>query len=168
MVLEDAVMAFEHKIVSGSEYCWNCFGPNARYLDFESEYASGSVIYDTKTFQVYEATINDKDDRYRYRWIEPCVFDKFKEECNVRGVPFANAWDNLDWYDLEVMDDFLEKAHAIFIGKEFDKRVSVPLDLTDEEILHLALEAHKRDITLNKLVETLLTEAINRHKLSTE
>lgn len=35
------------------------------------------------------------------------------------------------------------------------------LDLTDEEELLLMREAHKRDITLNQLVEQILEEQIN-------
>lgn len=168
MILEDVNTAFEHKIVSGSEYQWNCFGPNARFLDFESEHATGSIVYDTKTFCVYEATVNDKDDQHRYRWIEPSVLEALEEECSKRDINFHIAWDNLTWYDLEVEEDFLEKAKAIFSGKSFDKRVKLPLDLTEAEILQLALEAHERDITLNQMIEILLKEAIEGRKLSTE
>lgn len=32
----------------------------------------------------------------------------------------------------------------------------VPVDLTDDEFLHIAKMAHERDITFNKMVETIL------------
>ena len=48
--------------------------------------------------------------------------------------------------------------------KETDKRENVEIDLSNIEILQLALEAHRRDITLNKMVEIILEEAIARHK----
>lgn len=38
--------------------------------------------------------------------------------------------------------------------------VSVPVDLTDEEFLALAREAHEQDITFNQLVANLLTQEI--------
>lgn len=44
-----------------------------------------------------------------------------------------------------------------------DNRVEVELDLEEDVILRLALEAHKRDITLNKMVEILLQELIDKH-----
>jgi len=47
-----------------------------------------------------------------------------------------------------------------------DNRVDVELDLDNFTILQLALEAHKRDITLNKMVEIILQEVIDRHKVN--
>ena len=47
-----------------------------------------------------------------------------------------------------------------------DNRVEVELDLEEDVILRLALEAHKRDITLNKMVEILLQEFIDKHKVN--
>ena len=47
-----------------------------------------------------------------------------------------------------------------------DNRVEVEINLEDHEILQLALEAHKRDITLNKMVEIILQEVIDKHKVN--
>ena len=47
-----------------------------------------------------------------------------------------------------------------------DGKVDVEIDLDDETILKLALEAHKRDITLNNMIEIILQEAIDRHKVN--
>ena len=47
-----------------------------------------------------------------------------------------------------------------------DNRVEVELDLTEHEIYQLAMEAHKRDITLNKMVEGILQEVIDKHKVN--
>ena len=58
----------------------------------------------------------------------------------------------------------MEKAKAIFENKPFDRRVEVPVELEDDVLLQLALEAHKRDITLNKMVEILLQNAIDAHR----
>ena len=66
---------------------------------------------------------------------------------------------------MESADDFLEKALAIFNGDDsFDKRIQVPLDLNEDEILKIALMAHKRDITLNKMVEEIIQLAIEEYK----
>lgn len=166
MKLNEVNVALDHRIVSGSEYQWRCFGTNARYMDYESSHAYASVIYDTQTLDIYEATINDKEDLYRYRYINANFLDAYKQECETRNISFKFAWDTCEWYDLELAEDWLEKASKIFKGIDFDKRIQVPLELEDNELLHLALEAHKRDVTLNKMVEILLQEAID-HKLST-
>ena len=63
-------------------------------------------------------------------------------------------------------EDFLEKATAIFSGEEFDTRVKIAFDLDDRSILKLATEAHKRDITLNKMIEIILQEVIDRHRVN--
>ena len=49
---------------------------------------------------------------------------------------------------------------------ENDNRVEVELDLDEHEIYQLAMEAHKRDITLNKMIEGILQEVIDRHKVN--
>jgi predicted DNA-binding ribbon-helix-helix protein len=43
-----------------------------------------------------------------------------------------------------------------------DNRVDVPIELTDEQWYSLMKMAHERDITLNQLVEQILTLEINR------
>ena len=45
---------------------------------------------------------------------------------------------------------------------ETDNRVEIELELTDQEWYRLMKMAHDQDITLNQLVERVLTEEINR------
>lgn len=49
---------------------------------------------------------------------------------------------------------------------EKDNRVEIELDLDEHEIYQLAMEAHKRDITLNNMIEIILQDAIDRHKVN--
>lgn len=158
----------EHRITEGSEYGWQCWD-NARYLDYESEFAHVSVVYNTKTQDIYQAEVSVKreawaQDEKPYRWLDPRYKDAMISEAKQRNVDANQAWDDVKWVDLEVEEDFLEKAKAMFNGDEWDSRVQVPLDLEDDLLLHLAMEAHKRDITLNKMVEIVLQEAIDKHK----
>ena len=44
------------------------------------------------------------------------------------------------------------------------KYEEIPVDLTDEEFLVIAKMAHERDITFNKMVETILWNYINEIK----
>jgi hypothetical protein len=160
--------AMDHKITSGSEHGWTCWD-DARYLDYESDYAHVSVVYNTKTQTVYQAEVSVKRDMWStdsrpYRWLNPLTKDAYMVEASTRNIDPNQAWDDVKWIDLETPEDFLEKATAIFNGDEWDERIVVPLDLEDDLILHLAMEAHKRDITLNKMVEVVLQEAIDRHK----
>lgn len=54
----------------------------------------------------------------------------------------------------------------IELANEESKKVDVEFDLSDIDILRLALEAHKRDITINKMVELILQEAIDNHTVN--
>jgi hypothetical protein len=168
MKLSQVNEAMNHKIVGGSDYQWNCF-PNARFLDYESDYAHVGILYSTVTQEVYQADVSIKLDMWAkdekpYRWTNPLFNDAYINEAKERAIDPDQAWDGVKWITLEVAEDWLEKAHAMFNGEEWDERIVVPIDLDDDLILQLAMEAHKRDITLNKMVEIVLQEAIDHHK----
>jgi predicted HicB family RNase H-like nuclease len=162
--------AFSHKITSGSDYGWQCWD-DARYLDYESDFAHVSVVYNTNTQYVYQAEVSVKreawdEDKSPYRWLDPRYKDAMLSEAKQRNVDANQAWDDVKWVDLEVEEDFLEKATAIFNGEECDTRVQFPIDIDDDLILKLAMEAHKRDITLNKMIEIILQEVIDNHRVN--
>jgi hypothetical protein len=171
MKLSQINEAMSHRITGGSEYQWQCF-PDARFLDYESEYAHVTILYSTVDQVVYQADASLKrdawpnDDRYDkpYRWTNHIFKDDYLAEAKERNVDPNQAWDDVKWIDLEADEDFLEKAKAMFNGDYWDTRIQVPLDLDDDLILKLAMEAHSRDITLNKMVEIVLREAITHHK----
>ena len=170
MKLSEVNQALDHKITSGSEYQWNCY-PDGRYLDYESDYAHVSVIYSTVDQTIYQAEISVKreawdEDKKPYRWLNPDYKDALYKESKKRKIDPDIAWDDVKWIDLEMEEDFLEKATAIFNGEEYDTRVKIEFDLDDSSILKLATEAHKRDITLNKMIEIILQEVIDRHRVN--
>jgi len=166
MFLKDVNEVLNHKIVGGSEYYWNCY-PKSRFMDYESEYAHVSVLFSTETQVIYCAEINDKENKYKpYRWLNPEYKDAYVAEAKERGIDPNNAWDNTDWLDLELSVDWLEKAKAIFNGLNFDERIQVPVNIDNDVILELALQAHKRDITLNKMIDIVLQTAIDQHRVN--
>jgi hypothetical protein len=75
------------------------------------------------------------------------------------------AWDDVDYIDLDVDDDFIQKALAIKAGEDYDTRVSVPVDFTDEELLTYMKMAHEQDMTFNQFIEEALRQAIAKHGL---
>jgi 5-carboxymethyl-2-hydroxymuconate isomerase len=66
----------------------------------------------------------------------------------------------VDYVDLEVDDDFIQKCLAIKDGDTYDTRVQVPLDLPDDMMFEMMRMAHERDITLNQMVEEILKQVI--------
>ena len=78
------------------------------------------------------------------------------------------AWDDVEYIDLEIDEDFIQKAQAIKAGKDYSTDISVPLDLPDELLLEAALNAHRQDITLNEYINNALREMINEYDRNPE
>ena len=161
MKLEAVNNALSNRITGGSEYQWKCY-PSARYLDYETDCGHASVIFNTETQEIYEATVESKeDDAPRpYRWMNPEFTEAHGNESRARNIDPTAAWDDVHWYDLETEEDFLEKAEAILNGDEFDTRIEVPIELSDADFMALAKMAHEQDITFNQLIVNILRAAI--------
>jgi hypothetical protein len=99
--------------------------------------------------------------------INPNYASAHATETTNRGVT-DEAWEDVNYVDLECDDDFMQKALAIAEGEDYDTRVSVPVDFTDEELLKYMKMAHERDITLNQLIEEALRAAIEDYKRDPE
>jgi hypothetical protein len=167
MTLKDLLKALDYKISGGSDYQWDCFGINARFLDFESDYGTASVVFDSENQTIYVAEVWVKgydNNNSPYRWFNPDYKDAYTAEAKQRKVKWRKAYDDVKFIDLELAEDFFEKASAIMNGVDFDKRILVPLNLDDDLMLELCMQAHKRDITLNQLVEEILTTLIEQDK----
>jgi hypothetical protein len=158
-----------YRITGGSEYQWKCFGHNARYLDSEVEMSrsGASMIFDSENQTVYQVTAYDYTADRAYRWTHPNWAPKHMMEVADRGVT-DNAWDDVAYIDLEVAEDMMIKTQAIVAGEDYDTRVSMPVEFTDEELLKYMKLAHERDITFNQFVEDALREAIEEHKRDPE
>lgn len=161
----------DYKITEGSEYCWQCFGPNAYRLDSWNQEQDGhtvSIIFDTRTHVVYEAAAYDYQRNRAYRLINPDFKLAHDNEATERDVDINQAWDDVNYVDLDVVDDFIQKAVAIVNDEDYDTRVSVPVDFTDEELLTYMKMAHDRDMTFNQFVEQALRAAIDEFNMREE
>jgi hypothetical protein len=92
--------------------------------------------------------------------INPSKVAKHRKEAQSRDVDLNQAWDSVDYVDLEVADDFIQKCLAIRAGEDYSTDVSVPLDLPDDLLLEAALNAHRQGITLNEYINNALRELI--------
>ena len=159
----------DYKITEGSDYGWECYGPNAYCLDsWNGVHGKGgfsfSVVFSTKSQKVYEVSMCDYTNDRAYRMINPKNVEKHSKEADTKSVLANQAWDDVDYVDLDVVDDFIQKALAIRAGESYDTRVSVPVDFTDEELLKYMKLAHERDMTFNEFVEEALRDAIEAVK----
>ena len=158
-----------YRITEGSDYMWQCYGSNAYALDSwngEQDGHSFTVIFDTRDQTVYEVQAHDYVHNRAYRMINEDFQKKNRKEAKKRDIDKDNAWDDVDYVDLDVDDDFIQKCLAIRAGEDYDTRVSVPMEFSDQELLTYMKLAHERDITFNQLVEQALREAIEREGIT--
>ena len=155
-----------YRITEGSEYMWNCYGPDAYSLDSGSSYGENtvSVVFDKKTQVVYQMEAWDFANRRSYRWINPDYIDAIKAESKKRNIDFAESIDNEKFIDIDSVKDMLEKSTAIANGEEYDTRVILELNFSDEELFEMMKMAHEMDLSFNQFVEHILAAAIERAK----
>lgn len=165
LTLRDFMEVVNYRITEGDSYGWSCYGSNAYTMDSwngDHDGHSLSVVFDTATQTVYEMSACDYKRSRAYRWIHPEYREAYANEAKNHSAEMNQAWDDVNFIDLEVVADLLEKCDAIVNDTSYDTRVQVPLELSDSDMLHLFKMAHERDITLNELVEELLREEIRR------
>ena len=161
MLLKEYLEAIQFKITEGSNYGWNCYGPNARYLDsYKEDHYSISALFDSEDQFVYAIELWDYVNRREYRWQHPDYKDAFLAEAKERGIDPTESLDTSKFIDLEVTGDILEKIRAVVAGEEYDTRVQIEVDFADEDLLQYMKLAHQMDITFNELVERAVAEAV--------
>lgn len=113
------------------------------------------IVFSPRTQEVYEVQACDYKHQRAYRLVHGDYRDEKLDH---------EAWDDVQWVDLESDDDWIQKALAIVAGEDYDTRVNIPVEFTDEELLKYMRLAHERDITFNQLVEEALREAIKNYE----
>jgi hypothetical protein len=165
ITLKEWMEVVEYRVTEGSTFQWQCYGDNAYSLDSwdgDHDGHSFTITFDTKTQNVYEVQAHDFKNQRAYRLVNPDFkFERDVESAN-RNVSLDEAWDNVNYVDLESDDDWIQKALAIMAGEDYDTRVSIPIDLPEEELMILFKMAHERDMTFNDFVEQILREQLER------
>lgn len=162
--IKDFMEVVDYKITEGSDYLWDCYGQEAYSLDSwdgDQDGHSIGIVFDKKTHIVYQMEAHDYRNSRAYRWINPDFREQHDEESrNKLGQDYLNAWDDVRFVELETEEDILGKARAIVLNQDYDTRVSIPVDLSKNELFELMIRAHERDITLNEYMEEILKQQI--------
>jgi len=157
----------DYKITEGGEYGWACYGPNSYSLDsWNGVHGRGgysfSIVFSTKTQKVYEVTACDYTNNRAYRMIAKDKQKKHAKLAEAYGVSLNEAWDDVDYVDLEVDDDFISKCLAIRNGEEYSTDVSIPLDLPDDLLMFAFKCAHAENMTFNDWMNQMLKEFVQK------
>ena len=155
----------DYRITEGSDFGWQCYGPDAYQLDswnglHDIGGFSFCIIFDTKNQTVYEVQAHDYTNQRAYRIVNQDFAKKMRKEAKRRNIDRNEAWDEVNYVDLEVDDDFIQKCLAIKAGEVYDTRVEVPLTLDDVQLFDLMKMAHEADMSLNSFVEQVLRDQI--------
>jgi Arc/MetJ family transcription regulator len=163
----------DYKITEGDNYGWSCFGSNSYQLSsWNGVHGKGgysfNIVFSTKSHKVYCVEVCDYTNDRAYRMINPDYVKKHEKEAKNRDVNMNEAWDEVDFVDLEVDDDFIQKALSIKAGEDYENTVSVPIDLPDDLLLEAAMNAHRQNITLNEYINNALRELVDEFKQDPE
>ena len=157
----------DYKITEGDTFGWSCYGPNAYQLSsWNGIHGKGgysfNIVFSTKTHKVYEVTVCDYTNDRAYRMIAENKQDKHRKEADAHQVNMNEAWDDVEYVDLEVDDDFIQKCLAIKAGEDYSTDVSVPLNLPDDLLMFAFKSAHEENITFNEWMNKMLREFIDK------
>lgn len=156
ITMQDFMEVVKYRITEGSDFYGN-FGCPAYCFSYwngdNDEGHSISIVFNAENQTVISAEVCDYKNARAYRLINP---DYKNQEFDDQ------AWDDINWVDLEVDNDWIQKALAIVNGNDYDTRVTVPLDISDADFNSIARMAHEHDITFNQMVEKILREQIDR------
>lgn len=167
ITLKEFMEVVDYRITEGDDYTWSCFGDTAKPYSLSSwngdhDGWSFNIVFDTGTQAVYIVEVCDYLHRRAYRIINPAWQQAYKDYAKTHNPAYADqAWDDVDFVDLESDDDWIQKSLAIKAGEDYDTRVSIPIDIPEDELMILFKAAHERDITFNQLVEEALRAAMD-------
>ena len=168
MDLKQCLEAVNYKIGEVSQFLWDSLGLNTRIWAFENKNGGeiGSFIANNSgdVLSVEVLYIDKNGNDKCYRWIDADLKEAYFAEGKSKCINMDIFLDNTDYVDLETQEDMLEKMAAICKEEEFDQRIEVPLNLSDEDFLAVAKIAHSKDITFNAQVILVLEDVIKNSK----
>ncbi len=114
MHLSEFLTAAQFKVSGGTEYCWECFGPNARFLDVAEDKAA--CIFDAVTQKVYAVEVFTETDQYR--WVDPEYSPSFIAECVLRNVDYTIAFDSVRFTEISSITEILTLLSQVSVEQE--------------------------------------------------
>jgi hypothetical protein len=99
ITIEQFLRLVNFKITGGTEFGWNCFGENARFLDSETSEYSASIIFDAETQVVYVAEYLGTKNDIPYRWINPDFEAAYSAYAKKMSVDISLSWNDEPFFD---------------------------------------------------------------------
>ena len=117
MKLKKVIKAANSMISDGSEYCWKCYGPNARFLDFSNNSGKevANCIFDSVTKYVYQIEVYG-DGNHPSIWFDYDFIEAHDAEARERNVEPLTAWDDVMYIQVINKETILEHLHDAVTG----------------------------------------------------
>ena len=116
ITMKDFFEVTRYQITSGGRYMWECFGPHAYNLESWSGDTDGwavDMVFDREHQTVYQVGVYDFATDQAYRWINPEYADAHLAEALKREINPNEAWDDVDFIDVETTEDWVKIAKEI-------------------------------------------------------
>lgn len=97
ITLKQITEACNYRIIGGDPYQWDCYGTNARFLEFSDQDGTEcvSVVFDSKTQVVYEVNLVVPGYEQAFGWWNPDFEEAYQAECRKRKITPNEAWDDV-------------------------------------------------------------------------
>lgn len=89
--IQNIIASEKFLIIEGGKFQWQCFGDNARYLDFES---NTSTVFDSVTGDIY--ILDYQRDEKFYRYVNQDYMEQYLAECEFREVKPYDIVDGIE------------------------------------------------------------------------
>jgi len=99
--IEDFMKAINYEINDGANFGWSCYGEFAFTLNSNRKNGCAQIIYDSNNQRIYEISCCNYKNKNCFRWINPRYKKKHIEESESRGFRFEQAWDNVDYIEVD-------------------------------------------------------------------
>jgi hypothetical protein len=127
MTLIEVILAANGRVCGGTEHQWQCYGPDARFIDFSdtdgTEYSS--AIFSTKTQIVYSLAVHVPGYDQAFVWRDPEFEQAYIAECQTRNIKPNHAWDNLMF---EIVDQKTILEYVKDVGETYYDNLPIPAE----------------------------------------
>ena len=158
-VLLDIITRLGGRIEGGSEYGWDCYGPNARHLEFPNV----GVVFDSVTQEVYEVSAwpnnYDSSANGHIFWVTKDYEVAYRKECKRRKI----VPDGEQCYSFPSM---MLIAEAVIDELPFDDALvrDVELFFEEGELELIQSAAQAMGMTFDEFVNAALKEKLDTVK----
>jgi hypothetical protein len=110
MKLDNIITAAGARVNGGDPYMWECYGPDANYIEFRDTdgQSYAHAIYDTKNYIVYEVHIEVPGQNQAFRWLNTITKHAYYTEAERRGIDPNLAWDDVGYIHVDTEELMLE------------------------------------------------------------